>query len=244
MINKGPILLLLFILTCFNLYGQYNGDSIPRETPNKRQTYLLPSILLISGILVNNSQFEKTINREIREKVGDNYSVPLDDYTQYAPIALLGLANIAGIRAKNHWFDQTKYFLISNAIVSAVTHGLKRTVNKTRPNGEAYSFPSGHTSFAFTNAMVLYKEYQYTSPILAYSGFAFSGTTATFRMLNNKHWLSDVLAGAGIAMLVTQLVYHFEPLKNFNPFMKQDKISIIPQAGRNQKIGLLLSIQL
>lgn len=244
MLNKRPTFLLLFIFLWFNLYSQYKTDSIPRGTPNRGKAYLLPSILLISGITLNNSRVENKLNRDIREMVGDDYSVPIDDYAQYVPIALLGLANMAGAPARNHWFDQTKYFLISNAIVSALTHGLKRTVNKTRPNGEAYAFPSGHTSFAFTNAMVLYKEYQYTAPLLAYSGFAFSGTTAAFRMLNNKHWLSDVLAGAGIAILVTQLVYHFEPLQNFNPFMKQDKISIIPQVGANQQIGMLLSIQL
>ena len=92
-----------------------------------------------------------------------------------------------------------------------------------------YSFPSGHTTQAFTNAAVLYNEFKDTSPVLAYSGFAFAATTGTFRMINNKHFLSDVLAGAGIGILVTQLVYHFEPFKKFNPFKNSENISFYPQ---------------
>jgi len=52
-------------------------------------------------------------------------------------------------------------------------------------------------------------------------------------MLNNKHYVSDVLVGAGIGILVTQLVYHFEPLKNFNPFKKSKGISFFPQYKEN-----------
>ena len=86
------------------------------------------------------------------------------------------------------------------------------------------AFPSGHSTIAFTNAAVLQNEFQETSTVYAYSGYAFAATTGVFRMLNNKHYVSDVLVGAGIGILVTQLVYHFEPLKNFNPFKKSKNI--------------------
>ena len=80
----------------------------------------------------------------------------------------------------------------------------------------------------FTNAAVLYQEFKDSYPILAYSGFAFATATGGFRVLNNKHYISDVLVGAGIGILVTELVYHFEPLKNFNPFNKSENISFSP----------------
>ena len=53
-------------------------------------------------------------------------------------------------------------------------------------------------------------------------------------MLNNKHWFSDVLVGTGIGILAAQLVYHFEPLKNFNPFIKSKNITLLPQMNANQ----------
>ena len=120
------------------------------------------------------------------------------------------IADIAGVKSKNHWFDQTKHLLISNIITSVITHSIKQLTKKIRPNGSNYSFPSGHSSFSFTNATVLFNEFNHSSPLIAYSGYAFSTTTGIFRMINNKHWLSDVLVGAGLGILVTNLVYYFQ----------------------------------
>ncbi|MCB0471929.1 MAG: hypothetical protein KDC56_02600, partial [Flavobacteriaceae bacterium] len=47
-------------------------------------------------------------------------------------------------------------------------------------------------------------------------------------MLNNKHWPSDVITGAGIGILISQLVYHFEPLKNWHPFKNTKGVSCVP----------------
>ncbi len=82
---------------------------------------------------------------------------------------------------------------------------------------------------AFTYATVLYNEFKDTSSVLAYSGYAFATTTGAFRMINNRHWLADVLAGAGIGIIVTELVYHFEPFKKFNPFKNSKNVSFYPQ---------------
>ena len=139
------------------------------------------------------------------------------------------VADILGVKSKNHWFDQSKNLFISNVIASLITNRLKVITHKTRPNGDEHSFPSGHTTIAFTNAAVLFNEFKETSPVLAYSGYAFATATGGFRVANNKHWVSDVMVGAGIGMLVTQLVYHFEPLKSFNPFKKVENASFVPQ---------------
>lgn len=118
-------------------------------------------------------------------------------------------------------------------ISASITQALKKITKKERPNGSPNSFPSGHTTFAFTNATVLFNEFRETSPVLAYSGYAFSTTTGIFRMLNNKHWLSDVLAGAGVGMIVTVFVYHFEPFKNFNPFKKSKNLTFLSQISED-----------
>ena len=195
---------------------------------------ILPVTFISAGLIINNSHFEKDIKINLRNIVGNNFEFPIDDYIQYAPIAQMYIANMFKIKAKNHWFDQTKYLLISNLLTSGITHGIKHITNKTRPNGSPYSFPSGHTTFAFTNATVLFNEFHETAPILGYSGYLFSTTTGVFRMLNNKHWLSDVLVGAGIGIAVTNLVYYFEPFKNFNPFKKSRNITFVPQINNNQ----------
>lgn len=86
------------------------------------------------------------------------------------------------------------------AQISAVswTYAIKYSVNRTRPNGDPRSFPSGHTSATFATAMVLQRHYGWK---LGLPMFAASTYTAAERVTNNKHWASDVAFGAVIGML-------------------------------------------
>lgn len=86
------------------------------------------------------------------------------------------------------------------AQISAVswTYAIKYSVNRTRPNGNPRSFPSGHTSASFATAMVLQRHYGWK---LGLPMFAASTYTAAERVTNNKHWASDVAFGAVIGML-------------------------------------------
>lgn len=234
------IALNLFVLIVFlssnNTYGQKisnNKISNSTKTVKLLKKSIIPVTLIGLGVLANNSNFEKQLQLDLRNNVGNNYELRIDNYLQYVPIIQMYTADALSIKAKNHWFDQTKYLLISNLISSTITHSLKRIMQKERPNDSPYSFPSGHTTFSFTNATVLFNEFKGTAPVLAYSGYAFATITGVFRMINNKHWLSDVLVGAGVGILVTELVYHFEPFKNFNPFKKSQNITFIPRINND-----------
>jgi len=233
---RFPVKLLIvftFLLAVSNLNGQTfkasTNDTVQSRILLKKS--IVPVSLIGLGIIVNNSSFEKKFQTNLRNKVGNNYELRIDDYLQYAPVVELYSADLLGIKSKNHWFDQTKYLLIANLISSTLTHSLKIIIHKERPYGGAHSFPSGHTTLAFTNACVLYNEFYNTAPIFAYSGYAFAATTGSFRMINNAHWMSDVLIGAGIGILSAEMVYYFEPFKNFNPFLKTKNITLVPQIG-------------
>lgn len=237
MINKSIVFSLLFLLGFLELEGQ-NTDSISSKVIYKKA--IVPAVAFGIGFLINGSQFEQNLQVDLRNKVGNDFESKIDDYTQYAPIAQMYIADLMGVKSKNHWFDQSKNLFISNLITAGITHGLKNLMNKTRPDGSDYSFPSGHTAIAFTNAAVVYNEFHQTSTVMAYSAYAFAVTTGTYRVLNNKHWVSDVLVAAGIGILVTDLVYYFEPLKNFNPFINSENISFIPQIAEDN-YGFYLS---
>jgi len=240
--NKLIILLLFLCVTTVNA----QTDSLLLKQNKKHSLVkksVLPITFIITGSLLSSSTFEQNLNLKIRNSVGNDFYFGIDNYLQYAPIAELYIADLLKIKSKNNWFNQTKYLLISNLITATITHTIKRTNLKIRPSGSSHSFPSGHTSFSFTNATVLYNEFSETSPYLAYSGYLFSTTTGAFRMINNKHWVADVLVGAGIGILVTNLVYHFEPLKNWNPFAGSENITLIPQIDNNN-YGLYFSITL
>lgn len=228
---KSVVYITVFLFCAIN-YGQ-TLDSLEVKNQNNKKLVFKRSIIPVSligvGLLLNKSKLEKKWQENIRNKVGNDYEFPIDDYAQYIPIIEMYAADAFGVEAKNHWFDQTKNLFMANVVTSVITHTLKRTTNKDRPNGSEHAFPSGHTSFAFTNASVLYKEFEDSSPVLAYSGYAFATTTGVFRVLNNKHWVSDVLMGAGLGMLVTEMVYYFEPFKNYNPFKETKGITLLPQ---------------
>ena len=83
---------------------------------------------------------------------------------------------------------------------------MKHTFKEERPDGSnQFSFPSGHTATAFTNAAVIFYEYKDANIWYASSGFLFAATTGFLRIANNKHYTSDVLAGAGIGIGVDLL---------------------------------------
>jgi hypothetical protein len=79
-----------------------------------------------------------------------------------------------------------------------VTAALKHAVGETRPDGGSYSFPSGHTSMAFTGAEFIRKQYGTAWGAPAYLA---AGFVAWSRVEANRHYTHDVLAGAAIGIL-------------------------------------------
>ena len=94
------------------------------------------------------------------------------------------------------WDDEHdgKYQFINSMGTSVIlTHVLKRVINKPRPNGGEHSFPSGHTSAAFTGAAFLERRHGWKVGIPAYLLASYVGYT---RIHANKHDIWDVLGGA------------------------------------------------
>ena len=86
---------------------------------------------------------------------------------------------------------------------SAVVLPMKRFVDRTRPNGARYSFPSGHTALAFAMAPVLSAHF---GPRIGVPAYALAGLTALGRMEERKHYLSDVLFGSAVGLAVGMTV--------------------------------------
>ncbi len=230
------LLLPLFIIGVIsNSWSQGDTLFLPQKNglfkENKMLKYsIVPASLLVAGILISDTDFEDNLQITIRNQVGDDYYNSIDDHTRNIPIAQMYLADLIGIKAKNHWFDQSKNLALSVLITDVLTLQLKKAVGKQRPDGtDSKSWPSGHTSHAFATATVLYEEFKNTSPVLAYSGYLFAIATGYFRMANNRHYLSDVLAGAGLGILVTKLVYKYDYLIPWNPFLKKSQMTLLPR---------------
>jgi membrane-associated phospholipid phosphatase len=80
-----------------------------------------------------------------------------------------------------------------------LTQSLKFAVSRTRPDGEARSFPSGHASAAFATAAVLHEHFGRRVAIPAY---AIAVYTSASRLQANSHYPTDVIIGSTLGLIV------------------------------------------
>ena len=105
-----------------------------------------------------------------------------------------------GPRYRAMTYDWMHAFLIN----AGYTTLLKEVIHRERPNGEDnLAFPSGHASNAFTLAAVAERHYGWKAGVPAYT---LASLVAVSRLRRNKHYLSDVLAGATLGYIVGRTV--------------------------------------
>jgi membrane-associated phospholipid phosphatase len=240
-------LILTIFLFHYLSFSQIDTTHIPTKKPKNSflKKSIVPLSLIGTGLIINYAPGifgKENLQANIQER-HPNFSTKADDYLLYGSVVLLYGADILKIPSKNDVFTQTKYLIIATLANAIVIESMKRLWNEERPNGQEHSFPSGHTSYAFVMATVLRNEFNDTNPVLAYSGYIFATATGVLRVLNNAHWVSDVLVGAGIGMLVTELVYRFEPLKNWHPFKNKKVSTFVSPSFLENKLGLYVNVQ-
>lgn len=152
--------------------------------------------------------------RTMRNSYAPNFHYRYDDFLQYAPLAAVIGMKLGGVESRSSWERMLVSDAFSAALMAVTVNSMKHSINRTRPDGSANnSFPSGHTATAFMAATIMHREYGLTrSPLYSIGGYTVATATAFSRQLNNRHWLSDVLAGAGIGILSTELGYFLADL--------------------------------
>lgn len=210
--------------------------------PMSWKAIVVPAALIGYGTLSVTSGWLNDVNLTGRRWASDtedpNHKTSIDDLTQYVPaIAVYGL-KLAGVHGKHNWIDASFMYAMSNGIANAIVVPLKRLSAERRPDSsDALSFPSGHTATAFVSAEFLRQEYKGVSPWIGAGGYAVAIATGYLRMYNNKHWFSDVAAGAGIGILSTRVSYWLYPkVKNLILGKSADGTAtlIMPAYGNGQ----------
>lgn len=138
-----------------------------------------------------------------------DFKTGIDDYTQFfGPAMVVGL-KLGGYEGRSDWPRLLSSAAMSYAIMAGLVNGIKYSAKEMRPDGStANSWPSGHTATAFVGASLLHKEYGLTrSPWWSVAGYGVATATGVMRVLNNRHWISDVMSGAGIGIMSTELGY-------------------------------------
>ena len=207
-------------------------------------TYI--GVPLIIGGLIEKHQDSKF--RKLRNDFMPRFHRTLDNYTQIAPAAVMVGMKAAGVESRSSWGRMLLSDAFSVALMAGTVQGLKNATNVMRPDGsDNHSFPSGHTATAFMTATMLNKEYGYKSPWIGVGAYSVATATGLMRMANNKHWLSDVMVGAGIGIMATEFGYWLADLickdKGLN-IKNRDVADDEFDVRRNSFLGLYMGFNL
>lgn len=245
------ILLFLVSITAVSAQNSVSDSIVVRDTvQNLKFNYkqlIIPGVLIGYGLIGLESDQLKSFNTQIRDEVKEDIDnkITIDDFSQYAPAASVYALNAMGIEGKNNLKDRSIILATSYLIMSTTVFSLKHITKVERPDGTSNnSFPSGHTANAFAGAEFLWQEYKDKSIWYGISGYIVATGTGLFRMYNNRHWLTDVAAGAGIGILSTKAAYWLFPyVKNTIFPSKENKVTsmIMPfYNGRQMGAGMVV----
>src|SRR5688572_14714418 len=171
---------------------------------------IVPAVLIGYGLSVvgdNGFYSSHDAQEDILEHYPD-FHTKVDDALLIIPYLELAAANLFNQKSNNDFLNTSLVILKAEAIYAVTIFGLKEVTNTTRPNGENdHSMPSGHTAQAFLAASILHTELKHRSNWYGVGAYSVATSVGVFRMLNNKHWQSDVFVGAGIGILCSHAAY-------------------------------------
>ncbi|TGE22628.1 phosphatase PAP2 family protein [Hymenobacter metallicola] len=178
--------------------------------------FAVPAALVAAGAFTTEHMAVFDADEAVREESQEHLRwvrTNADDQLRHLPAyTTLGLG-LLGIKGEHNTLNQAVLFALTYTLNNTITSNLKRITRVERPQGNSFdSFPSQHTSAAFSAARFLDKEYGAQSIWYRVGGYTVATGVAGLRVAKDNHWLSDVLAGAGVGMLSTEIVYRVYPL--------------------------------
>ncbi len=168
--------------------------------------FVMPLALFGSGFMVS-SETHLLNKYEFREERNEHYSTfhtKVDDYLQFAPLAA-GYGMIA-MNGKGNAWHYTRQIILTEFILGVSVTGIKTWTKVLRPDGGSKnSFPSGHTAQAFASATLFADNFAADNPWLKAAAYLTATSVGVLRVMNNRHWVPDVIAGAGVGILSAKL---------------------------------------
>lgn len=128
----------------------------------------------------------------------NEYAYP-ETYLQYVPaVFMLAAGELGGVKSEHVFVDRLVNTVSTYLIQAAVVYPVKWIVHEERPDGSAFnSFPSGHSAATFAGAEMIRQEYGWGWGAVFYASAV---ATATLRVVHNRHWWWDTVAGAAIGI--------------------------------------------
>jgi len=218
--------MIAFILICYASLAQ-TSDSIPSPSRPHFSYRQLNIPIILGGLgLASNGNGRESLKNEIVEERNEHiprFHTSIDNYLQFSPIIIAYTLDAAGISSRTDLQNRTAILVKGELMMLASVMALKKLTHQLRPDESSYnSFPSGHTAQAFAAATFLSEEYKDRFHWMPYAAYGLASAVGGLRMANNRHYISDVLLGAGIGILSTKAAYwthHFKWGKHGNQLL-------------------------
>ena len=170
----------------------------------------IPAVLIGYGAYTFNGHgfyTNQDAQRDIH-RVFPNSNTRVADILIFVPYAELAAVELFGVEGRNDRLNTLLLIAKSEVIMLSSTFLVKHLSREERPDGsDNLSFPSGHTAQAFLAASIVHTEFRDKSQWYGIGAYAVATSVAGLRMVVNKHWQSDVVAGAGFGILSAHLAY-------------------------------------
>ena len=219
--NKNKRLVIsFFALLCFMTTQAGTTASVSKmDVSAKKDSCQLPLIkcawknnfsytglpLCATGLII---WYNQKSYRSMRNHFLPDFHSKYDDFTQYSPLALTAVLKACGVKTRNNWAQLSVNSAMSAVLMASIVNSMKYGIKEMRPdNTTRNSFPSGHTATAFMCATIMHKELGHKSPWFSVSAYSLASLTGLFRILNNRHWVNDVVFGAGVGITSADLGY-------------------------------------
>lgn len=221
---KDWLLILCFPLCCFAQQPSADTANYSNEPLRfQHKQIIAPTIFFASGL--SSLGAIKWELAQLRNDYLPNFYTDLDDPLSLSPIFLTYLLDAVGMQAKTDFWNRSAILAKAELMMLATVYPLKFISSELRPDGsDRNSFPSSHTAQAFLGATLLSTEFGTRYKWVPYLAYGTAASVGLLRIANNKHYLPDVLIGAGIGILSQKISYWTHQYKWKKRSLKQIKI--------------------
>lgn len=201
----SALLTLLFFATT-HLHAQDSSVYLNRPLNCTAHQFIAPAALITTGLLFSGPIKQDLV--DFRNKNLGGFYTNADDVLAFTPILAAYSLDAFGVPSRNDFWNRSAILFKGELMMLGTVYLIKNLTDQTRPDGsDQHSFPSSHSAQAFLAATFLSQEYKHQLPWIPYAAYAVAGTVASIRIGNNKHYISDVLVGAGIGILSQKVSY-------------------------------------
>lgn len=211
---------------------------------------IVPAVLIGYGLTtIKDNGFYSSIKADVDiDRIFKNDKSTIDNYLIYSPYVEFAALLLLKVKNRDDFLNTALIIAKAEILMGALVIPLKYITHEERPysyelglagvplserekDKKAFqSMPSGHTAQAFLAATIVYREYRHLSPWYGIGAYALATSVGAYRMINDKHWESDVFVGAGVGMFCANMAYAFHEHR-----WGQHKVVLIPSISRDTK---------